>query len=137
MISNLFNATTLPVLQEVVGFTHARHNVLAGNMANYGTPGYKVRDLSVENFQERLRDAVETRDKKREPLSPGMLAGEADAKMRKVRESFKDVLYHDQTNVSLEHQVNEAAKNQLMHSLAVTVMTSQFRMLQTAVSERV
>ena len=57
--------------------------------------------------------------------------------MRRVRESLKDVLYHDQTNVSLEHQVNEVSKNQLMHSMAITVMTSQFRLLQTAISERV
>ncbi len=137
MISNLFNASALPALQEVIGFTHARHDVLAGNLANYGTPGYRVRDLSVENFQERLRDAIDTRDKKKEPLSPGMIEAPVDAKMRRVRESFKDVLYHDHTNVSLEHQVNETNKNQLLHSMAVTVMTSQFRLLQTAISERV
>lgn len=137
MLNNLFNASALPALQEVVGFTHARHDVLAGNIANYGTPGYKVRDLSVDNFQERLRDAIDTRDKKKEPLSPGVIAPSADAKMRRVRDSLKDVLYHDQTNVSLEHQVNEVSKNQLMHSMAITVMTSQFRLLQTAISERV
>ena len=41
MITNIFNATTVPVLNEVIGFTQARQNVLAGNMANYGTPGYQ------------------------------------------------------------------------------------------------
>lgn len=137
MIPDMFNATALPVLQEVVGFSHARHEVLAGNLANYGTPGYRVRDLSVDNFQQRLREAIETRDKQREPLSPGMISEGVDAKMQRVRESLKDILYHDQTNVSLEHQVNEVSQNQLMHSLAITVMTSQFRLLQTAVSERV
>jgi flagellar basal-body rod protein FlgB len=136
VISQLFNGTSLPVLTEVVGFAQARHNVLAGNLANYGTPGYKVRDLSVANFQERLRDAIEARDKQRDTASPGIIDS-ADAKLRKVRESLKDVLYHDETNVSLEQQVNEVGKNQLMHNLAVTVMTSQFRLLQTAISERV
>lgn len=137
MIPNLFNATAVPALEEVVGFTQARHNVLASNLANYGTPGYRVRDLSLENFQDRLKDAMETRDKKREPLSPGVIGQEVDAKMKRVRESFKDVLYHDQTNVSLEHQVNEVSKNQLLHNMAISVMTSQFRLLQTAISERV
>ena len=133
----MFNATTLPALTEVVGFTQARQNVLVGNLANYGTPGYKVRDLSLDNFQDRLKDAIETRDAKKEPLSPGIIGGDRDAKMKKMRESFKDVLYHDQTNVSLEHQINEVNKNQLLHNTAVTVMTSQFRLLQTAISERV
>ena len=137
MISNLFDATTLPVLQEVVGFAQARHNVLAGNLANYGTPGYHVRDLSTENFQQRLKEALEARDTSRASLSPGLASGEVDSKMRRVRESLQDVLYHDNTNVSLEHQVNEMNKNQMLHSLAIQVMTSQMRLLQTAVSERV
>lgn len=137
MINSMFNASALPVLQEVVGFTEARHDVLAGNIANYGTPGYKVRDLSVSNFQERLRDAIETRDRQEEPLSPGVIQQSPSAKMQRVRETLKDVLYHDQTNVSLEHQVNEVSKNQLIHSMAITVMTSQIRLLQTAISERV
>lgn len=137
MINSMFNASALPVLQEVVGFTEARHDVLAGNIANYGTPGYKVRDLSVSNFQERLRDAIETRDKQKEPLSPGVIQQSPGAQMQRVRETLKDVLYHDQTNVSLEHQVNEMSKNQLIHSMAITVMTSQIRLLQTAISERV
>jgi flagellar basal-body rod protein FlgB len=136
MISNMLNATSLPVLTEVVSFAQARHNLLAGNLANYGTPGYQVRDLSVENFQERLREAVETRDQTRQPLAAGT-SSTIDEKMRRVRESFKDVLYHDQTNVSLENQVNETNKNQFMHNLAITVMTSQIRLLQTAISERV
>ena len=137
MIPRLFEASTLPVLQEVAGFSHARHDVLAGNLANYGTPGYRVRDLSLDTFQDRLRDAIEARDKRKEPLSPGLATGEVDDKMKRVRESFQDVLYHDQTNVSLEHQVNEVAKNQLLHNMAIAVMTSQFRLLQTAISERV
>jgi flagellar basal-body rod protein FlgB len=137
VIPQLFNATTLPALQEVVGFAQARHDVLAGNVANYGTPGYKVRDLSLDNFQERLRDAIDVRDKKTEPLSPGVIQPAGNGEMTRVREAFKDVLYHDQTNVSLEHQVNEISKNQLLHSMAITVMTSQFRLLQTAISERV
>ena len=47
----LFQSTTIPALEQVVNFTEARHNVLAGNIANVDTPGYKARDLSVEDFQ--------------------------------------------------------------------------------------
>lgn len=136
MLPNLFEATAVPALTEVVGFTQARHNVMAGNLANYGTPGYRVRDLSVQNFQERLKEALHDRDKTNQPLSPGVMDNR-DNKMHRVRETLKDILYHDHTNVSLENQVNEIAKNQLLHNTAITVMTSQFRLLQTAISERV
>jgi len=136
MIGNVWSASALPVLTEVVGFTSARHDVLAGNLANYGTPGYEVRDLSTENFQERLHEAIKARDRGQKKLAPGMTS-DIDDKLRRVRESLKDIRYHDQTNVSLENQVNEMTKNQLMHNMAITVMTSQFRLLQTAISERV
>lgn len=58
MLPALFNNTTIPVLQEVLSFSEARHNVLAGNVANADTPGYLVRDLSVDTFQERLKEAI-------------------------------------------------------------------------------
>ena len=54
-----------------------------------------------------------------------------------LRQSMQSVLHHDQSNVGLEQQVTEIAKNQYMHNLAISLMRNQFRMLETAVSERV
>src|SRR5687768_3634420 len=67
MLSSLFESSTIPVLEQVVKFTEARHGVLAGNIANLDTPGYRTRDLSPELFQERLQEAIETR---RRPSPP-------------------------------------------------------------------
>src|ERR1700759_2817408 len=67
MLSSLFQSSTVPVLEQVVNFTEARHGVLAGNVANLDTPGYKTRDLSPELFQEKLKEAVDTRH---QPISP-------------------------------------------------------------------
>ena len=66
MLPTLFDNTTIPMLQEVCGFPQARHHVLAGNIANVDTPGYRVRDLSVETFQERLKEAIALRSERRE-----------------------------------------------------------------------
>ena len=52
----MFESTTIPLLQEVVNFAQARHGVLVGNMANLDTPGYRTRDLSVDVFQDRLKE---------------------------------------------------------------------------------
>src|SRR5690349_14470935 len=61
MMSSMFDASTLPLLEQVVNFTEARHGVLAGNIANLDTPGYRTRDLSSEEFQGRLEKAIEER----------------------------------------------------------------------------
>jgi flagellar basal-body rod protein FlgB len=149
MLSSLFQSSSLPVLEQVVNFTEARHGVLAGNIANLDTPGYKTRDLSPELFQQRLKEAIET---KNQPVSPTLLGDVADlspnyaaerhddeqlAAFGKVKDSMKSILRHDGDDVSMEKQVNEMMKNQQQHNLAIGIMSAQFRLLRAAITERV
>ena len=137
MLPDLFSSTTIPVLGEVLNFAQARHTVLTGNIANVNTPGYRLRDLSQTEFQKRLKEALATSRAKAEPLSPGLAAGGPGDPMRQVRASLENIVYHDDTNIDLEKQVAEMTKNHLLHNFALTVMTDQFQLLQTAISERV
>ena len=134
---NIFKSTTIPVLQEVIGFAQARHEVLVGNVANVNTPGYRGRDLSVETFQQRLRDAIDAQHETGSTLSPGQISKQRDTAMQEVRDSTRAILYHDGTDIGMEQQVLEISKNQYMHNMAISIMGTQFRMLQTAISERV
>jgi flagellar basal-body rod protein FlgB len=149
MLSSLFQSSSLPVLENVVNFTEARHGVLAGNIANLDTPGYKTRDLSPALFQQRLREAIET---KNQPISPTSLGDAADLSptdtfeqqaikqqvaFGKVKDSMKSILRHDGDDVSMEKQVNEMMKNQQQHNLAIGIMSAQFRLLRAAITERV
>ena len=137
MLPDLFQSTTIPVLQEVMGFTQARHTVLAGNIANLDTPGYKVRDLSESDFQERLSEAIVEQRRPPRYRSQDASGSSDETTMAQVSKDPKTILYHDKSNVGIEYQVTEMAKNQMQHNLALTIMTSQFRLLQAAVSERV
>lgn len=157
MLPDPYSSSTLPVLEQVVQFTQARHGVLAGNIANINTPHYKTRDLSPEAFQESLKTAIESTRKSRSPgdaavLGPlssgasGLVSLEAeqvgfgrfDAEaLEGVRESMKSLVYHDQRDVSLESQVTELSKNQGLHNLAITLMSAQFRLMRSAISETV
>ena len=144
MIESMIQSSTVPVLEQVVQFTQARHGVLAGNIANLDTPGYKTRDLSPEMFQERLQQALQASRESRH-TSPGLAAlsmasgssplAEMDP-LADVAESMNSLLYHDNSNVSIEKQVTEIAKNQAQHNLALSLMTAQFRLLRAAITER-
>ena len=57
--------------------------------------------------------------------------------MREVRESLKNIEFLDGSDVAMEQQAAEVAKNQYLHNLTVSIMTNQFRLLQAAISERV
>ena len=153
MLPAIFSGSSIPVLEQVASFTESRHSVLAGNLANFDTPGYRSRDLSTEGFESRLRSAIVARDSQGfgvgseaitslgMPLGPR--GGEAMAfavasptSLQHVNDNLNDLLHHDDSNVSLEKQVSEISKNQLRHNLALTIMTAQFRLLESAISER-
>jgi len=147
MLSSIFNSSTTPVLEQVVNFTERRHGVLAGNIANIDTPGYKTRDLSPVKFQDNLKKAVAYRRQSTQSPTYALnahLAGRTPSNatamgsdgMDEVRESMKSILYHDQSDVSIEQQVAEISKNQAQHNLAVSLMTAQFRLLRAAITER-
>lgn len=137
MLSGMFQSTTIPVLQEVVQFAQARHTVLAGNIANMDTPGYQVRDLSVEDFQSRLKTAIDERRAPPQTASPGDSAAQDGSYLAEVAKNSKSLLMHDQSNVGMEYQVSEMAKNQMQHDMAMALMVQQFRLLQVAVSGKV
>ena len=142
MVPSLFQSTSIPMLEQVVNFTQARHGVLAGNIANIDTPGYKTRDLSPELFQERLKAAVESsRTNANSTYADSEVGGAADVgeldAFQEVQDSLKDILYHDESDVSMERQIAEISKNQAQHNLAISVMSAQFRLLRAAVTERV
>lgn len=134
---NLFNSSSIPVLEQAINFAQARHSVLAGNIANMDTPGYRVRDLSVDEFQSRLKEAIEERDRTGPSVSAAEIFRNPDRDISKVKDSMRSILYHDESDVGLESQVLEISKNQSMHNMAIAIMSSQFRMLHTAISERV
>jgi flagellar basal-body rod protein FlgB len=138
MINEILNSSTLPMLEQVVGFTQARHNVLAGNIANLDTPGYRASDLSPDLFTQHLHEMVESRKNgTTDPNSPLQDASGGSKNAPYATHSWDTILRHDDNNTSLEHQVTEMSKNQMQHNMAVSIMVSQFRLLQTAISERV
>lgn len=136
MINGIFAQTTIPLLTAVADFSQVRHTVLAGNIANLDTPGYQAMDLPVEDFQAQLRRAVAERNS---PglVSPGDLPYFSRARAPNWAAEKRPLTRHDGNDVSVEEQVSAMVKNQILHNTALAIMGSQFRLLLTAISERV
>lgn len=151
----MFDSSALPALEQTAIFAQARHEVLAGNLANLDTPDYRAVDLPVDRFQEALAESIE-RAKRPSPghhRSPGMMtaasAGEplgplAESMSPAERDDFasgprsamEPIVRHDGSDVSIERQVADIAKNQALHNLAIATMRSQFATLRAAITER-
>ncbi|HEX3656517.1 MAG TPA: flagellar basal body rod protein FlgB [Pirellulales bacterium] len=135
MLNSLLNTSAIPALEEVLNFTEARHQVLAGNIANIDTPGYRTRDLDGRMFESQLKDAIRSRDRSHGAES-SLGAAPSVGHFEHVRDNLKAIVYHDQTNVGIEQQAIEISKNQIQHNIATTILASQFQLLGAAVSER-
>ncbi len=136
MWNNWVSSTTIPALEQAAIFSQNRQALLAGNIANMDVPGYKTRDISVEDFHTRLREAIDGKASSSSAIVPGQLPSDVRA-MEQVRDVSNQVLLHDGSDVSLEEQVSEISKNEAMHNIAIALMNSQFRNLEVAIRESV
>jgi flagellar basal-body rod protein FlgB len=132
MLGTIQNST-IHALEQTLSFAQARHELLAGNVANMHTPGYRARDLDVGDFQNALAESI---TQSRGNPSGSVRPVTRDDIRRGPRDSMEQVVYHDGSDVSLENQVTEISKNQHLHNLAVTTLRSQFSLLRAAITER-
>ncbi|TWU64782.1 MULTISPECIES: flagellar basal body rod protein FlgB [Crateriforma] len=129
----ILNSGTLPALQETLNFAQKRHDLLASNIANLSTPGYRARDISVDDFQQALSDSIAGyNDRPSGSVTPFT----RDDVFSGPRAATEQIVYHDDSDVSLEQQVTEIGKNQHLQSMAITTMRSQFALLRAAITER-
>jgi flagellar basal-body rod protein FlgB len=129
----IFNTTSIPALEQTLMFAQRRHELLAGNVANVDTPDYRARDLDLGDFQNALAESIHAAS---QPAAKSLTPVTRDDVYSGPRSATEQVVFHDGSDVSLEHQVTEIAKNQHLHSLAVATMRSQFALLRAAITER-
>jgi flagellar basal-body rod protein FlgB len=130
-IDRLLNDSNAPLLEQMLRFTDARHRLLAEDVVNASTPGYRNKDLSTEQFQALLRDRVA----QRESSSPGSVR--FDDIMGEVTSPARNILFHDGNNRSVEQLMADSAKNALLHNMAVELLRKQFAAMDMALRERV
>lgn len=130
-VERLLNQGNAPLLEQMLKFTAARHKLIAENVVNVTTPNYRQKDLSLEKFQEMLRDRVAVKN----DAPPGAV-GFADIQA-KIEEPANGILFHDGGNRSMEKLVSDQAKNAMMHNLVVELLRKQYSSLESALKERI
>ncbi|HXE53603.1 MAG TPA: hypothetical protein VN541_11330 [Tepidisphaeraceae bacterium] len=127
LIDRLLNQGSSPLLEQMLRFTEARHELIAQNVVNISTPGYRQKDLSVEKFQQMLADRVE----KSQDAAPGSVR--FDDIESEISNPHRGILFHDGQTRSMEELMSDQAKNALMHNVAIELLRQQFQVLQMAI----
>ena len=130
-IERLINQGNAPLLERVLHFSAARQRLIGENIVNASTPGYVQKDLSVEKFQELLRDRIDSR----QTSTPGTIGFE-DVKTE-IENPRRGILFHDGNNRTMEHLMTDLSKNALMHNMVVEMLRRQYAAMETALKERV
>lgn len=142
MIEGLFTSGSMPVLERVVQFTSLRHQFITHNIANASTPNYRPSDVSVESFQDAMREAIDDRRQRTGGPNGELPIGDTGQLRfgdRSIElngdELNRNILFHDRNNRSLEHLMKDLATNTITHNAALQMLGNQFDMMQSAIRE--
>lgn len=112
-----------------LSYATARHEVLAKNIANAETPGYRARDLV---FEEHLKGVSRP---SAGVLPPGSGAGAVPG--TRVVIAADGPARHDGNTVHVDQQMARVAENTLYQNTLVQLLANQFNALKQAISGRV
>jgi len=138
-LSNLMEGGATPALAKVMAFNERRIGVIAENVANATTPNYKAKQLDAMGFQRALRRAFDHRgDDRTVPfdVQNGREVRTNDHGLLEVTPSdqpVQNILSHDGTNQSLEHQMADLAETVMFHEMASTLLRGNVNGLRKAI----
>jgi flagellar basal-body rod protein FlgB len=128
-----------PALEATMAFSEAKLSVLAENVANVQTPGFRAKQLDAKAFQRALREAVEDRGGDyRKPLivnNRGEVRTDALGRLRfrPTQQPAGNVLFHDGTNASLEKQMADLAETGMAYEMSASFLRARFDGLRKAI----
>lgn len=142
-VSDVTSLTPIAMLEKTLAFNEARQKMLASNIANITTPGYKAKQLDVEAFQDALRAAADRRAKRLD--EPFQLDGTREFRVgpdgrlsiSPSEEPVENLLFKDGTNASIERQMSQLAETAMTHQVAAELLKGYFDGLQKSIRGRV
>jgi len=115
---------TVDMLSTMMEYQSKRHKLIAANIANIDTPGYKPKDLAFKTELD------------------GMMCSEKNVAMNKTNPGHlfsKDCNEYDVVNtgnaVNIDKEMTRLAENNLMYNLSVELLARKFKSLTTVLRE--
>lgn len=142
MINGVTNSGSLPTLERLMQFAAARHRVIANNIANISTPGFRPVDVSVADFQASLREAADERRSLRGGRGELTPRDTDDVQFLRDRvelhpaPSGDGVLFHDGNDRDVERMMQDMVENFMVFRQAAQLLRSRMGVLNAAIRER-
>lgn len=141
MIDRLLDGTTMTVLTKALSASRLSHDVMAHNLANVETPGFKRSEVL---FSDRLAAAVAAREGASDSLQGAttndrhIAIGETpslDEVQPQVVVRAETSLRQDGNNVDLDSEMVRLSENTLLYQALAQIVKSRLATLRTAITE--
>ena len=113
------------VLHKMLMAANERQKVIASNIANADTPGYKARDVKFGDFLEKELKLATT--------SSGHMKSKRGAAISVEVVAEDNLSWGDRNNVELNVEVAKMTENSLIHDVAVKILNSKIKMYRAAI----
>ncbi len=127
---------TMQLLHRTLDLRQARQQVIASNIANEETPGYRASDL---NFQDSLQAVQRGRDVVSLAVTQGRHIGPRGNPIQQVTGHLGPVpagdLPLDANSVNIELEMAKMSDNAMQYNSAASIMAIRFRHLMGAIRE--
>jgi flagellar basal-body rod protein FlgB len=123
-------------LAEKMKWHQTRQGLLAENVANAETPGYRGRDLSQFGFAEHMR-SLSTTSIATKVTQPGHIAAigtDADGFGARSNNNFE--ITPEGNGVTLEDEMMKVATNQMDYQIVTSLYTRSVRLLRVALGKQ-
>ena len=130
---------SLPYLERMMQFSGARNAMLNDSIANLDTPGYVAKDVSTEEFQGAMRDALQREEsgkpgaRFRDTTNIQFTSSGLDLEPVATREN---ILFHDRNDRSLEQLMQGLSENFLAFRYASELFRNTHETLNSAIRLR-
>jgi flagellar basal-body rod protein FlgB len=119
----LFNKT-IEMLSAILDFRSERNKVIASNIANIDTPGYKPKELV---FKKQLEDFIDN--------GTEVTMTKTDKRHLSKQSSHTFEVINSEEAVKIDNEMEKLAENHLMYNLTVELMARKFKGLDSVLRE--
>ena len=119
-LNGIIGSKTISALEQMASFTEARQKVIAENIANVDTPGYRHKKVDAADFQQALAEALDgSRGDALGKVSSEQVQYDRAGHMvlRPDMESADNVMFHDGTHGQIERDMTEMSRNQILNQI--------------------
>jgi flagellar basal-body rod protein FlgB len=116
------------ILHKMIQAANTRHKVIASNIANSDTPGYKARDVKFSGV---LNNEV-----RMSTTDPKHIQGKNGGNAGGTVITENDLSWGDRNNVELDVEVAKMTENSLRHEASLKILNSKIRMYRNAIRTR-